>query len=96
MSHHTPAKLWSLWQREQLDQAMATGQILQNLVKHDKTLAAANVTLYQLRDKVGTQQADLVTLRTEVERLQGAVDRLTALIETKSSDNPQRNAPRSQ
>jgi hypothetical protein len=48
----------------------------------------AHVTLYQLRDRVGTQQAGLATLRTEVERLQGVVDRLTALIETKSSDNP--------
>lgn len=80
MSYHTPAKLWSLWQREQLDQALATGQMLQNLVKHDQALAAANVTLYQLRDRVGTQQTELAALRTEVERLQGAVDRLTALI----------------
>lgn len=80
MSHHTPARLWSLWQREQLDQAMATGQMLQNLVRHDKALAAANVTLYQLRDRVGTQQTELAALRTEVERLQGAVDHLTALI----------------
>lgn len=81
MSYHTPEKLWSLWQREQLDTDMATGQMLQNLVKHNRALAAANVTLYQLRDRVKTQQADLVMLKADLKQLQGVVDRLTALIE---------------
>ncbi len=81
MSHHTPEKLWSLWQREQLDTDMATGQMLQNLVKHNRALAAANVTLYRLRDRVKTQQADLVMLKADLKQLQGVVDRLTALIE---------------
>ncbi len=83
MSHHTPEKLWSLWQREQLDMDMATGQMLQNLVKHNRALVAANVTLYQLRDWVKTQQADLVTLKADLKQLQGVVDRLTALIEAR-------------
>ena len=95
MSHHDPEKLWSLWQREQLDGEMATGQVLQNLIKYDKALAATNVTVYQLRDKVETQQADLTALRTDVAQLQAVVDRLTALIESQFSTSLEQNAPRS-
>jgi len=87
MSHHDPEKLWSLWQRDQLDGEMALGQMLQNLVKYDKDLAAANLTVHQLRDRVETQQTDLTTLRTDVARLQAAVDRLTALLESRAPAN---------
>lgn len=38
MSSHDPHTLWSLWQREKITGDMATGHIIQNLLKQPYTL----------------------------------------------------------
>lgn len=85
MGNHDPGELWSLWQREKIDVEMATGHVLQNLLRQQEAQTATNLTVYQLRDRVATQQAAVDRLRTDVDRLQAAIDRLTALIEPKGT-----------
>lgn len=80
MGHYDPVELWSLWQREKIDVQMATGQVLQNLVRQQNAQAAASLTLYQLRDQVQAQQANIDRLQVEIKALRGDLERLQARI----------------
>ena len=52
MSTMTPAELLNLWKQEQVTVEMATGHLLQNLVKQQATLESLSGLLSKLRADV--------------------------------------------
>ncbi len=80
MSSHDPHTLWSLWQRGKMTGDMATGHIIQNLLKQQNAQGATNLSLVQLQDRVKTQQAAVETLQGDVDTLRGEMERLQATV----------------
>ncbi len=84
------------YDKGKIDVKMATGQSLQHIGKLYEAQAAANISRYDLRDKVDSLESRINSLesrsqalermarklKTRVETLETSVDRLTTLIET--------------
>ncbi len=83
MATEPPAELWKLWKQEQLTTEMAIGYLIQNQVKHEQAMIAANQARAGLRSdldytvaQVKTHQKILESLQPAFAKLQSAVDGL--------------------
>lgn len=84
MAAESPHNLLKLWRQERIPADMAIGYLIQNQVKHEQAIVAANLSRAGLRNEVDslvaqvkTHQRMLKALQSALARLQSAVDGLS-------------------
>lgn len=83
MATEPPNNLLKLWRQEKITADMAIGYLIQNQVKHERAILAANLSraglrndLDELAEQVKTHQKMLDALQKVLTKLQSMVDEL--------------------